>query len=326
MIGSRLSPKAALGIFVFLVVFILAQAVWWIVFMAQLTDEKVEIAEELGADSTYIESLHRQEVGRQIMIGLEGVVFLLLLLLGVWLIYRALARSEELKRHEQNFLMAVTHELKTPLASLRVYLDTLGSAKIAEDKKQAVVPRMRQDLGRLERMVEDILEAGRFDRASFQLQREPLNLTALIEEAVRERREQPSERPVGWEVTLQPGVTVLADARALRRAVDALLDNAVKYSSADDAHVGVTLDTRRDRAVVTVADRGMGLERRDLRLVFDRFYRVGHELTRTRAGSGLGLYLCREMIKLHGGEVTARSLGPGHGSEFEISLPLHARP
>jgi len=322
MIGSRLSQRAALWIFVLLVAFILAQAVWWIMFMAQLIDEKVDMAQELGASPEYVENMHRQEVGRQIMIGFEGIFFLILLLIGVWLIYRSLVHTQQLKRHEQNFLMAVTHELKTPLASLLLYLEALQSTKIAEEKKREVIPRMKQDLHRLQRLVEDILQAGRFDRASFRLQEEEIDFSALVGAVVAERRALPTDKSLHIEANLQPGVTVYGDSIALRRAVDAILDNAIKYSVDRSAEVAVRLTARDGKARLAVTDQGIGLERSELTRVFDRFYRVESEVTRASRGSGLGLYLCREMVRLHGGEVRAKSEGPERGSEFEILLPL----
>lgn len=321
--GRRLSQRTALWIFILLVIFILAQAVWWIVFMAELTNEKVDMAKELGGSPEYVENMHQQEVGRQVMIGFEGVVFLVFLLVGVWLIYRSLVRTQQLKRHEQNFLMAVTHELKTPLASLKLYLDSLQSPKIADEKKREVIPRMKQDVNRLERLVEDILQAGRFDRASFQLQKEPLDFSALVQAAVEERRALPSDIPVRMKAELQPGLNVFGDPAALRRAVDAVLDNAVKYAAGNEtAEVAVKLTGGSSEAHLFVADNGIGLQRAELSRVFDRFYRVGSEMTRATRGSGLGLYLCREMVRMHGGVVAARSEGLGHGAEFEITLPL----
>ncbi|MBD3257563.1 hypothetical protein GF377_03945, partial [candidate division GN15 bacterium] len=122
-----LSTRTALIIFIVMVVFIIAQAAWWVIFMAQLVDEKVEMAESLGASPGYVEQIHQQEIRRQIMVGTEGTVVLLLFLVGIWLIYRALVSADRTQMQQENFLMAVTHELKTPLASLRLSLDTVES-------------------------------------------------------------------------------------------------------------------------------------------------------------------------------------------------------
>jgi len=318
----HLSTRATLWVFLVMVVFIIVQGAWWVVFMARLADEKVDIARELGGDDAYVERIHEQEVARQIMIGTEGTVFLLVLLGGLWLIHNTHMRTVRLRSQQQNFMMAVTHELKTPLASMQLYLDSLASDKISEERKQGVVPRMRQDVKRLEGMVENILEAGRFDRHARKLSVERVDFSSIVEAAVKTVAGHPSEVTVELERDIEPGVIVDGDAVMLGRAVHAVLDNALKYHDGTRAAVRVHLHTVGRRAVLTVTDQGIGLEKGETDAVFDRFYRVGSELTRTVEGSGLGLYLCREMVRAHKGEVTARSEGLGKGTQFEISVPL----
>jgi len=317
-----LSQKSALVIFVILMVFIIGQGTWWVVFMAQLADEKVDIAMQLGGDPAFVEQMHEQEIARQVMLGLEGSVFLIVLLIGIWLIYRALVKTEQLKKHQQNFLMAVTHELKTPLASMQVYLDSLQSEKIPEEKKQAIVPRMKNDVLRLERMVEDILEAGRIGRSAYHIKRERVNLSELVDRAADQAQQTVATVPIELTREVQKDVCMDADPIVLRRALDAVLDNALKYHDGTRISIDVRLSAENGKAEITIADRGVGLERQECEAVFDRFYRVGNELTRTTQGTGLGLYLCREMIRGHGGEVTARSDGLHKGTRFTITLPL----
>lgn len=318
----NLSPKSALIVFIVLVVYVLAMAVWWIIFMAELTAEKFKMAAQLGATPEYVDALHRQEISRQIMLGMEGVVFLLVILLGVWLFYRSLQQAGRLRARQENFVMAVTHELKTPLASMGVYLDTLQSDKISVERKLTVVPRIKQDLRRLERLVEDILEAGRFESGEFRLNRQLIDLATLLHtvaDSTADRKEG-----AGIKVTrrIEPDVPVMADAPVIGRAISAIIDNATKYSAGSPADITITLRRRKHRAEITIADKGLGIDKQELGPIFDRFYRVGHEMTRSSSGTGLGLYLCREMIRSHGGDVTAHSEGVGHGAEFVITLPL----
>ncbi len=320
MTKLHLSPRGALIIFIVLTVTILAQAVWWIIFMAGLVNEKVEIAQQLGADQSFVEELHSQEVKRQVMVGMEGLFFLVLIGGGAWLIYRAQVKSEQLKFHQQNFLMAVTHELKTPLASIKIYLDTLSSAKIPQEKKAGVLPRMQTDLIRLEKLVENILEAGRFERAGYKLHLEHVNLTNLIDHLVHKYDRMTWEKPIEVVATLEPEIVVLGDAGALGRAVEAVLENALKYNDKDSIALTIALDNNGGKARLVIADNGIGLDRNEQDRVFDRFYRVGSELSRERPGSGLGLYLCREIVRAHGGEIAVESDGPGQGARFIITL------
>lgn len=316
----RFSPKSALALFLFMAMTALALAVWWIIFMAHLVDEKVEIAQELGASAAMLERIHQQEISRQVMLGMEGVFLILLILLGGWLIYRALVRTEELKFHQQNFLMAVTHELKTPLASIKLYLDTLQSPKIDASKKDTILPKMQEDVVRLENLVQNILDAGRFERSGHHLNKVALNLSELVTERVEIFRKLPTSISAHIDSQIEPDVPFVGDRPALGRAVDSILENSFKYHDGSKVEVRVTLHVEAGRIVLAIADKGIGFSKKDGRAIFDRFYRVGDEMTRRQAGTGLGLFLCREIIRAHGGEVAAFSDGPGTGATFTIRL------
>jgi signal transduction histidine kinase len=316
----KFSPRSALALFLFMITALFAQALWWIVFMARLTAEKVEMAGKLGGSPAYVQQIHEQEIQRQIMVGLEGVFFLVLILIGAWLIYRALVRTEELKFHQQNFLMAVTHELKTPLASMKLYLDTLQSTKIAEERKEQVIPRMKEDVQRLERLVENILDAGRFERHGYQLNKKDFDLSALVTSRVEIMAKVPLEIPVKIDREIEPGIQYFGDPAALGRAFDAILENGLKYHDGKKAEVAIKLSSDPRLITITVTDKGVGFDKTASRSLFERFYRVGNELTRRQSGSGLGLYLCREIVRGHGGDVTASSAGTGLGATFTITL------
>jgi len=322
MTRKLITPRAAMILFIVVVAVSFTQAVWWVVFMAQLTAEKVDIAADLGGSAEYVERIHQEEVKRQIMIGTEGLFFLTLTLVGAGLIYRALRHQETLKRQQENFLMAVTHELKTPLASMEIYLDTLESPKIPVEKKAAILPRIRADIGRLERLIQNILEASRFEERSYRPDDLKVDLTELVRASVDRVSGHAWEAPVEIKTRFTPGVVVTGDEAALKRAVIAVLENGVKYSEGSPIQLTVSLEIDARWAVISVADRGVGLDSHDREAIFERFYRVGSELTRSRAGTGLGLYLCREIVRAHGGDVTAHSAGLGKGTTVTMKLPL----
>ena len=319
---SRISSRAAFVWFVILVVVAIAQATWWIAFMAILVDEKVEIAEQLGGDLALVETIREQEIQRQIMVGLEGTFFLVLILVGAWLIYRSLVASEQLKFHQQNFLLAVTHELKTPLASMKLSLDSLQSPKISPEKKAAVIPRAKEDIRRLEKIIDNVLQAGRFERSSQPLAIAPTDLSRLLNLAIDDITKIRADQPVTINRRIDEGVRIAADAHALARALEAVLENCLKYHDNRAIIVSVELNRRGKHAAITIADQGSGLTSDDLEAVFDRFYRVGNEMTRRTPGTGLGLYLAREIIKAHRGKIEASSEGLGKGTAFTITLPV----
>jgi len=316
----RLSSRAALIWFIVLVVVAIAQATWWIAFMAILVDEKVEIAQELGASPEMVESIQTQETRRQIMLGLEGTFLLALILLGAGLIYRSLVASERLKFHQQNFLLAITHELKTPLASMKLSLDSLQSDKIPQEKKAAIIPRAKEDIRRLEKIIDNVLQAGRFERSSQPLAMAPTDISKLLHQAVDHISKIHSEKPVTITREITPDVRIEADAPALARVFEAILENSLKYHDNRPIDLHVALHRNGRHAVVTISDQGTGLTAEDCAAVFDRFYRVGNEMTRRTPGTGLGLYLAREIVKAHRGKIRARSEGLGKGTTFEIEL------
>lgn len=316
----RLSSRAALIWFCILVVVAVAQTTWWVAFMAILVDEKVDIAVELGASEAIVASIQDQEIHRQVMVGLEGLFLLTLILIGAWLIYRSLVASEKLKFHQQNFLLAVTHELKTPLASMKLSLDTLQSDKIPADKKAAIIPRAKEDIRRLEKIIDNVLQAGRFERSSEPLVLAPTDVAKLLNREVDQIAKIHTERPLTIKREIETPVMIEADAPALARVFDAILENALKYHDNRDIELHVALQRTASKVVIRMSDRGTGLSTEDCDAIFDRFYRVGNEMTRRTPGTGLGLYLAREIVKAHRGRIVASSEGLGKGTTFTIEL------
>ena len=288
--------------------------------MARLVGEKERMAIQLNATPQFVELMHQQETQRQIMVGLEGLFFIIVFAVGIWLMYRAVVRTEELKFHQQNFLMAVTHELKTPLASMRIYMDTLQSPKISPEKKQEILPRLKEDATRLEKLVQNILEAGKFERQGYRLNPEQFNLSRLITERAEALDRLPMEIPKKIETDIHEGIEISGDAPALGRAIDAILENSLRYHDQKQITVSVKLRTESGKVRIEIADGGIGIAKKDLVQIFERFYRVGDEMTRKTSGTGLGLYLCREIIRAHGGTVMAESDGPGRGTQFIVLL------
>lgn len=290
--------------------------------MARLVAERSDLIMRYSDNREQLAEMEDEVFRQQIMIGLEGTVFLILILVGIWMIYRSLVRSEELKFHQQNFLLAVTHELKTPLASMKVNMDGLVSPKVSDEDKATIVPRIKQDIGRLEKLVENILEAGRFEKNGYRLNQESINLSNLLSERLDQMDDLISSPSIDIMRTITPDLRIMGDAPAMGRAIDAIFDNAVKYRSGDNLRLQVNLTTKGNDAVLSIVDNGLGLEAKEKAAIFERFYRVGDELTRRSEGTGLGLFLCREIIRAHGGSIFADSDGQGKGSCFTITLRL----
>lgn len=255
-----------------------------------------------------------------------GMLFFLAIIAGLALNTIFLVR--EIRRNEQHdhFINAMTHELKTPVASIRLYLETLQKRELPPEKRQQFYQIMLEDSDRLLNTIEQVLRAGRVTRSSRSLHRIPVNLAELVEGCValaRTRNHLPVES-ISF-TSLRKDALVLGEPDELKGAVMNLLDNAIKYSG-KRVHVQVSLDVNETdkTAVIQVRDEGIGIPPAELKHIFKRFYRVPGSVTIRVKGTGLGLFIVRSVAEKHGGKVSAVSGGTGRGSTFRLQLPLAA--
>lgn len=233
----------------------------------------------------------------------------------------------EIKRNEEHdtFISAVTHELKTPIASIRLYLETLQRRTLTDDQRREFYGVMLADTDRLQQMVDNVLKAG-VDRQKRPEAFSRVDLSALARECVETaalRHHLPADA-IALDVQGDQPLTVMGEADDLRTVVSNLLDNAVKYSG-DAVRVLVTLATPTPDSVwVRVQDSGVGIPSSQLKRIFRRFYRVPVQGA-TVKGTGLGLFLVRSIAKAHGGRVFAQSEGEGRGATFTVELPRALR-
>ncbi len=260
---------------------------------------------------------------REGVLALFGFIFFLLIIAGVVLNTIFLVR--EIKRNEQHdsFINAVTHELKTPVASIRLYLQTLQSRDLDETKRSEFYRIMLEDSERLLHTIDQVLRAGATASWLRRTAKARLDLGQLAREAVelaRTRFNLGGDALQYIDETRGPAL-IMGDADELRAAIWNLIDNAVKYSTGD-VHVRVELQQSDDqRFAVRVTDQGVGISPEDLKRIFKRFYRVPAAVAVRTRGSGLGLFIVRSVAKKHGGRAYAESAGPGHGSTFTLQLP-----
>ncbi|MES2394119.1 MAG: HAMP domain-containing sensor histidine kinase [Acidobacteriota bacterium] len=262
---------------------------------------------------------------RRLALAIVGVILFSILIAGVAVNTVFLVREIRRNERQDSFLNSVTHELKTPIASIRLYLDTLQRHPVDEPQRQKFYTTMRADTDRLLATVETVLKAGELGHRQRVQQRTRIELRPLVAECVATVCARHHLQGDAIQLAEVPGAVrlfVTGNAEDLRTAVMNLLDNAVKYSP-NGVHITCRLHIERYTwAVLSITDTGLGLEPQDLKRIFKRFYRASSNDQVKIKGTGLGLFLVQVIARQHGGSVKAASEGPGRGSTMFLKLPL----
>jgi signal transduction histidine kinase len=303
----------------FAVVFVcLAQIGWWIYFQVRESGADRAAAVELGATPEVADATRRSRV--RMAVG-EGAFLAAALIGGVVLIWWLMER--ELRReHEQNQLLgAFGHDFRSPLTAIRLAAQTIDLDRATPAERARTVQSLLQNARRLEELVENVLAAARLHAGRLPVAPRPLDLAGEAERALADREALFARRGATIVRRFAPGLVVAADPVLLQSALGNLLDNALKYGG-EAPHVTVAVERDGARARLSVTDRGAGFEPSRGTELFERFQRGDAESDRSRPGLGLGLWLVREIVALHGGAVAAHSAGPGAGATFAVALPL----
>ncbi len=266
-------------------------------------------------------SIWKESRRRVRMFALEGMVFILVLGLGVWFQARAYQRQLHASEQQSNFVSAVTHELKSPLTSIRLFGELAGRDGLPAAKRAEISKQILSNADRLKDLVDQILQARKLEEEHLKIQLRPVKLEHWL--ASWAERSEPVARAHGfeWELTLNHSSrVVLADPVALSSALDNLLSNAMKYSPGK-GRIRVQLDFPSHFAELSLSDEGVGFDEVEGRQLFERFYRAGNEMTRRTRGTGLGLFIVRELMAQMHGKALAESDGPGRGARFSLLLP-----
>ncbi|MCE2557948.1 MAG: hypothetical protein J4F98_04835 [Acidobacteria bacterium] len=252
----------------------------------------------------------------------EGGFFLFVLGGGILVLWRVLRREADLLNRQQNFLAAVSHELRSPLASLRLTTETLLLRDLAATDRRGLLERNLEDLRRLERLVGNLLETTRLEERQAVPRREPVDLSEAVSLAFAELGHRAAgTEGIDIDVQVESGLGLQADPVGLGTVLRNLIGNAIESAQTAGSRVEVTARRIDSEVELQVLDDGVGFEPSEGRRLFEKFYRPGSELRRNKQGSGLGLYLVRGFVALEGGEVEARSEGPGRGATFRVTWP-----
>jgi two-component system sensor histidine kinase SenX3 len=252
-----------------------------------------------------------------------GFVFFCAIAAGI--ILNTIFLVREIRRNEQHdsFINAVTHELKTPIASIRLYLETLQSRAVDDSRRQEFYGLMLSDTDRLLGTVEQVLKAGQAAQKGAKHQRVGVEFDGLVRECIDLVRTRHHLQPeaLRYETAQNgSGTRVFGDAEELRTAVSNLIDNAIKYSG-EKVDVAVRLESEDKNVILKVRDSGVGIAPEELKRIFKRFYRVRNRSLAQVKGTGLGLFIVRSIVRKHGGRVFAESAGEGLGTTVTLELP-----
>lgn len=305
----------------FLLTYIIAALIWWFIALSQqnkmMTDYK--LSELNTAQPDYQKQLAKindekhRNTGQYIG---EGVTFFLLIIVGAVFVFRAVRRQFRQSQQQQNFMMAITHELKTPIAITKLNLETLQKHKLAESQQQQLISNTLQEAGRMNTLCNNLLLASQIEAGDYKLTLEKIDIGELISESVNDFKMRFPKRIINWETL--PNIYLSGDRLLLQMAVNNLIDNAIKYSG-KEKKIEVQLKNENDEMKFLIKDEGKGIPDKEKDKIFTKFYRVGNLHTKEAKGTGLGLYLSKKIIEQHNGSIIVTDNQP-QGSIFEIKL------
>jgi two-component system, OmpR family, sensor histidine kinase CiaH len=302
-----------------LLAYMVAALVWWFIALnrqnVQMMDYKEQQLKKDDPGYLYkITAIEDEEKRKTAQYAGEGVIFLLLILGGAVFVYRAVRRQLRQGRQQQNFMMAITHELKTPIAVAKLNLETLQKRKLDEQQQQKLLQNTLQETNRLNALCNNLLLSSQMEGGGYRATNEELSLTELVSECVNDFTIRFPAREVVMKAA--GNYFVYGDRFLLQMAVNNLIDNALKYSP-KECPVVVKVEAEEKSILLQVADAGKGIDDGEKQKVFDRFYRMGNAATKTAKGTGLGLYLTQKIVKQHKATITIGDNMPA-GAVFSI--------
>lgn len=282
--------------------YVLLQFIWWgyqIIDLGALADQS------------------KEDTSRRILMIIgEGGVFILILMAGFWKIQQSIGKEIELSKRQNNFMLSVTHELKTPLTSIQLVLQTLMKRKLKEEDKEDLLSKALSANQRLAVLIDNILNASRLENDGFKPKSNVFPLNSFLNKTIEDLRKTHPSAVFNVDSQLD---CITADTYMIETIFNNLLENALKYSG-EAAQIEVSVQQLNHICHIVIADQGPGIPDEEKDKIFEKFYRVGNEISRSKKGSGLGLFITKEFIELHKGQIRCENNVP-KGTKFIIELP-----
>ena len=327
-ISRKMITKATI-IYWLMLIYIVAALAWWFI---SLQKQSYELAEfrinQLNAtvDSTASPALYREEYNaifnakkRTTVKHLsEGLFFLALIIVGAVFVFRSVRRQFKLQQQQQNFMMAVTHELKTPISVARLNLETIQKYSLDPEKQKKFIRTSLEEISRLNFLTNNILIASQLEGDGYQSSNDELDLSDLLKDCLQDFKNRFPDKKFSEQI--EKDAEVKGDSLLLQILISNLLENAIKYSP-KESPVSSVLKKENSFIQLTITDEGPGIPDHEKKKIFSKFYRIGSEATRKTQGTGLGLYLCSKIARDHNADISVTNNYP-RGSSFVVRFFL----
>lgn len=313
--------KIIFFIYWFLLIYIIAALVWWFIALTrqnekmsflkiqELKKESIQFPEQLSK----IEAEKKRKTAQYIG---EGSIFFLLIAAGAIFVYRVVNKELKLSKQQQNFMIAITHELKTPIAVSKLNLETLQLRKLDDVQQQRLINNTLEETNRMNNLCNNMLISSQIEAGGYRTTNEEINISELIQSCINDFRNRFPQRV--FQLNVADDLYVNGDIFLLQIVMNNLVDNAIKYSN-KESPITVSAQRKLPNIEISVSDEGAGIEQEEKKKVFEKFYRLGNEATKRAKGTGLGLYLTQKIISTHQGKISIKD-NPIKGSIFVIEL------
>lgn len=321
--SGRKKLRRATVIYWMLLMYIIAALVWWFI---SLKKQNREI-QALRQEAALLRQSHLPPAGNPELAAIqkmgernnakyvgEGITFLILIVIGAGFVYRSVRRQFYMQQQQQNFMMAVTHELKTPISVARLNLETLQRYNLDPEKQKKLIRNTIDETARLNFLTNNILIASQLEGGRYHSAKDDLDLSDLLKDCVQDFRNRFPDRV--FKDTIEADADIKGDPLLLQILISNLVENAIKYSPKESA-VTASLKKYRSGIELQIIDEGPGIPDDEKKKIFNRFYRIGNEATRKKQGTGLGLYLCSIIARAHNADISVTNNEP-RGSNFVV--------
>ena len=313
--------KLIFFIYWFLLLYIFSALIWWYIALSRqntsMANFKInEISKQDAAYSIKVSKIEEERKRKTAQYLGEGSIFFLLISAGAIFLFRAVNKQLIISRQQQNFMVAITHELKTPIAVTKLNLETLQKRQLDESQQFKIISNTIQESNRMNALCSNLLLSSQMEAGAHQYTPERLDITAVLQSVISDFKNRFPNRTIEfWD---DGSMQILGDVFLLQMTFNNLIDNAIKYSPKDQPIV-VKIEGQKNQCCITFADFGAGIQDADKKKVFEKFYRIGTEATQKAKGTGLGLYLVHRIIKAHRGKIFITDNEP-NGAKFVIQL------